>query len=136
MTYGENIGTPGCPIPPLPRLQAHTRQAILLDRWPTDAPTRPHWTTVANWKQTGKDLVFNGETYYWSKHHEFQKFLDLPQRVSPPIELAFNLAATPLFNLLGPTLTEFLFGLLILALGIGGHFYFGRIESRPQKIPV
>ena len=50
--------------------------------------------------------------------------------------LAFNLAATPLFNLLGPTLTEFLFGLLILALGIGGHFYFGRIESRPQKIPV
>jgi DHA3 family macrolide efflux protein-like MFS transporter len=49
--------------------------------------------------------------------------------------LCFNIAATPLFDLLGPTLTEFLFGLLILALGIGGHFYFGRIESRPQKIP-
>jgi hypothetical protein len=50
--------------------------------------------------------------------------------------LAFNLAATPLFDLLGPTLTEFLFGLLILALGIGGHFHFRRVEIRPQKIPV
>lgn len=50
--------------------------------------------------------------------------------------LGFNLAATPLFNLLGPTLTEFLLGLLILALGIGGHFYFRRIESRPAKLPA
>jgi MFS transporter, DHA3 family, macrolide efflux protein len=47
--------------------------------------------------------------------------------------LGFNLAATPLFDLLGPTLTEFLLGLLILALGAGGHFYFRRVESRPQK---
>jgi hypothetical protein len=93
VTYGENIGTPGCPIPPLPRLRAHTRQAVLLDRWPTNPPSRRHWSTVANWKQTGKDLVFEGETYFWSKHHEFQKFLDLPRRVQPPIELAFNLAA-------------------------------------------
>jgi hypothetical protein len=50
--------------------------------------------------------------------------------------LGFNLAATPLFNLLGPTLTEFLLGLLILALGIGGHFYFRRIESRPAILPA
>jgi hypothetical protein len=49
--------------------------------------------------------------------------------------LGFNLAATPLFDLLGPTLTEFLLGLLILALGIGGHLYFSRIESRPAKLP-
>ncbi len=48
--------------------------------------------------------------------------------------LAFNLAATPLFDLLGPTLTEFLFGLLILALGVGGHVYFRRAESRPTKL--
>jgi hypothetical protein len=93
VTYGENIGTPECAIPPLPRLLAHTRQPILLDYWQTETSPRPHWTTVGNWKQNGKDLVFNGDTYFWSKHHEFQKFLDLPQRVSPPIELGFNLAA-------------------------------------------
>jgi len=50
--------------------------------------------------------------------------------------LGFNLAATPLFDLLGPTLTEFLFGLLILALGVGGYFHFRRVESRPQKLPA
>lgn len=93
VTYGENIGRPDCTIPPLPRLRAHTRQPVLLDLWRTDVPPRPTWTTVGNWRQTGKDLVFKGETYYWSKHYEFQKFLDLPQRVKPPIELAFNLAA-------------------------------------------
>ena len=48
--------------------------------------------------------------------------------------LAFNLAAAPLFDLLGPTLTEFLFGLLILALGVGGHIYFRRSENRPARI--
>src|SRR5258708_6263526 len=31
VTYGENIGQPGCPIPPLPGLRAATRQPILLD---------------------------------------------------------------------------------------------------------
>ncbi len=49
--------------------------------------------------------------------------------------LAFNLAATPLFDLLGPTLTEFLLGLLILALGVGGYFYFRRAEERPARLP-
>ena len=44
--------------------------------------------------------------------------------------LGFNLAATPLFDLLGPTLTELLFGLLILALGVGGYAWFRRIEVR------
>ena len=47
--------------------------------------------------------------------------------------LGFNVAATPLFDLLGPTLTEFLLGLLILALGIGGYIYFRRAESRPKN---
>jgi hypothetical protein len=31
--------------------------------------------------------VWNGETYTWSKHHEFLKFLDLPARAGP-FELA------------------------------------------------
>ncbi|NDH63673.1 MAG: hypothetical protein EBY18_18960, partial [Alphaproteobacteria bacterium] len=44
--------------------------------------------------------------------------------------LGFNLAATPLFDLLGPTLTELLFGLLILALGVVGYAWFRRIEVR------
>ncbi len=43
--------------------------------------------------------------------------------------LFFNLGATPLFDLIGPTHTEFYLGLLLLVLGVGGHLYFRRRED-------
>jgi hypothetical protein len=92
VTYGENIGNPDCPIPPLPRLRSKTRQPVLLDLWRGDPPARAEFTTVSNWKQEGHDVEFRGETYYWSKHHEFLKFIDLPLRTGQPIELAMGLA--------------------------------------------
>jgi hypothetical protein len=92
VTYGENIGNPDCPVPPLPGLRSRTRQPVLLDLWPNGTPRRDVYTTVCNWKQTGKDIAFRGETYTWSKHHEFLKFLALPGRVAPPVELAMGLA--------------------------------------------
>ena len=49
--------------------------------------------------------------------------------------LVFNLGATPLFDLIGPTHTEFYVGLLLLALGIGCHLYFRQREAAPEKIP-
>lgn len=88
VTYGENLGRPGCPVPPLPRLRARTRQPILLDRWRPGQPHRGIFTTVGNWKQSGYDVVFQGETYTWSKHHELLKFLDLPARSRETFELA------------------------------------------------
>jgi hypothetical protein len=91
ITIGENIGTPGCPIPPLPRLRSRTRQPVLLDLWQTGPPVKKEFTTVCNWKQDGHDIEFEGETYYWSKHHEFLKFIDLPQWIDQPIELAMGL---------------------------------------------
>jgi hypothetical protein len=90
VTYGENIGRPGCPIPPLPGLKVRTRQPVLLDLWDSGPPTKAEFTTVGNWRQKGHDIVFHGETYYWSKHHEFLKFIDLPRRVHSPIELALD----------------------------------------------
>lgn len=91
ITYGENLGTPDCPVPPLPNLRARTRQPVLLDYWSSGPPARSEFTTVCNWKQDGKDIVFQGETYYWSKHHEFLKFIDLPKRIREPIEMATGL---------------------------------------------
>jgi hypothetical protein len=92
VTYGENIGTPHSPLPPLPRLRARTRQPVLLDMWKSGPPSKESFTTVGNWKQTGRDIEFQGQAYRWSKHHEFLKFIDLPHRVDQPIELAMNLA--------------------------------------------
>jgi hypothetical protein len=91
VTYGENIGSPDCSIPPLPHLRARTRPPVLLDLWECGPPARAEFTTVCNWKQDGRDVEYQGETYYWSKHREFLKFIDLPRRISAPIELAMGL---------------------------------------------
>ena len=45
--------------------------------------------------------------------------------------LFFNLVATPLFDLIGPTHTEFYLGLLLLALGLSGYLYYRRQENNP-----
>lgn len=90
ITYGENIGSDDCPIPPLPGLRGKTRQPILLDLWESGPPARDAFTTVGNWKQNGSDIEFHGQTYYWSKHHEFLKFIDLPRRMPEKIELAMG----------------------------------------------
>jgi hypothetical protein len=90
-TYGENFGAPDCTVP-LERFSYHpTRQPVILDWWrprPGDGPPRRSFTTVASWKQTAKDIEWQGELLTWSKDVEFQRFLDLPRRVSRPLELA------------------------------------------------
>lgn len=91
VTFGENIGTSHSPVPPLPGLKAWTRQPVLIDMWETGPPSNPAFTTIGNWKQEGHDLEFQGETYRWSKHHEFLKFIDLPKRIQRPVELAMGL---------------------------------------------
>lgn len=99
VTYGENIGTSACPLPPLPRMMGHTRQPVLMDMWESAAPAGRVFTTVCNWKQEGHDIEFQGEKYYWSKHLEFLKFLDLPLRTGQAFELAMGLkGATPARN--------------------------------------
>ncbi len=49
--------------------------------------------------------------------------------------LVFNLGATPLFNLIGPTHTELYLGLVLLGLGLAGHLHFRRRETAPERVP-
>ena len=98
ITYGENIGNSDCPIPALPRLRGKTRQPILMDLWKNSIEPKDKFTTVGNWKQGGRELQFNGITYYWSKHHEFLKFIDLPLRIKQPIEMATNLGRSESYS--------------------------------------
>ena len=98
VSYGENIGNPDCPIPPLPRLRAKTRQPVLLDYWQNGEPLKKEFTSIGNWKQEGRNLTFNGDVYYWSKHYEFLKFIYLPKRVEQPIEFSTNLAKPETFE--------------------------------------
>ena len=91
-TYGENIGAPDCPIPPLPFPTKPTRQPVVLDFWDGGAPPRRDFTTVTNWEVTGYDCTYKGETYTWSKHHEYLKIIDLPRRTPAKLELAMGLS--------------------------------------------
>ncbi|MFL5820639.1 MAG: hypothetical protein ACJ76S_08155 [Solirubrobacteraceae bacterium] len=91
-TYAENLGGPDCEVP-LERFDyLTTRPPVVLDWWATGARAGPprdaRFTTVSSWEQSGKDAEWRGETYYWSKHREFLKLVDLPRRVSHPLELA------------------------------------------------
>jgi len=88
-SFGENLGGPGCPLPVERFRWLPTRQPVALELWPVQ-PTRldASYNTITTWHNKGKDIQFKGETWYWTKDREFQKFLDLPRRASPPFELA------------------------------------------------
>lgn len=88
-TYGENYGAPDCGVPLNGVSYLKTRQPIDLDLWPMAYdPGAACFTTIGNYRQTGSDVTYRGEVYRWSKHYEWEKFLDLPRRVAQPFELA------------------------------------------------
>jgi hypothetical protein len=88
-TYGENYGAKDCAVPLNGLTYYKTRQPIDLDLWPMafDANAQ-YFTTIGNYRQNGADVEYQGKTYHWSKHHEWQKFIDLPSRTSQRFELA------------------------------------------------
>ncbi|HXV83910.1 MAG TPA: hypothetical protein VEG60_28985 [Candidatus Binatia bacterium] len=89
VTYGENFGSPDCGVPLNGHRYGKTRQPVDLGLWPMSyEPQASFFTTIGNYRQAGNDVQYNGETYYWSKHHEWEKFLDLPRHTSQTFELA------------------------------------------------
>ena len=91
-TYGENYGEPDCGVPLGGFTYQRTRQPVDLELWPMafDGGARSY-TTIGNWKQKGNDIEWKGETYHWSKHHEFLRFLDLPRlRPGVSFDLCLN----------------------------------------------
>ena len=87
----------------------------MLDLWRSGAPSKVEFTTLANWKQDGRDVQYRGETYHWSKDREFLKFIDLPSRIEQPIELATNLK--------GPRTSDARTGEAVRALGLDTDVY-------------
>jgi hypothetical protein len=96
-TFGENVGAPDCDVPTGPYRWLPTRQPVAMDLW--DNPYSDHafagdaaFNTITTWHNKGKDLVYRGDTYYWTKDREFKKFIDLPKRrPNVPFELAAGL---------------------------------------------
>lgn len=94
-TFGENYGRPGCGLPVSTRFKFYpTRQPVVLDFWNhLGIPPGDKFTTIGNWEQRWREVIFRGETYYWSKHHEFMKVIDLPARLAGKATLELALAS-------------------------------------------
>jgi hypothetical protein len=91
-SYGENIGTPRSPLPKLPFTTYPMRQPVVMDMWAGPPPSHKTFTTITNWAVTGYDITWQGETYTWSKHHEYLKIIDLPKHTNAELELAMGMA--------------------------------------------
>lgn len=90
-TFAESIGLAHCRLPRSDRFEfLPTRQPVVLDLWRGSGPPGESFTTVGNWRQSRRDVVIDGEEYTWSKHHEFRKVLDLPERTGAAFELALT----------------------------------------------
>ena len=96
-TYCYNIGAPECLLPTAGFDWHRTRPPVNLDQWhPGVGPAAPPaFTTVGTWQNNGNDMEIAGEIYYWSKHVNFRKVLEVAARAHQPIEIATNLTAGP-----------------------------------------
>jgi hypothetical protein len=91
-SFGENLGAQNCDVPVGEFHWLPTRQPVLLDLWDNPQPPDPGaaYNTITTWRNTGKDIAWRDDIWYWTKDREFEKFLDLP-RLRPNV--AFELAA-------------------------------------------
>jgi hypothetical protein len=94
-TYCYNIGASDCLLPTGGIDWHPTRPPVNLDEWhPGVGAAEPRaFTTVGTWQNNGNDMVIAGETYYWSKHLNFRKALEVAARADQPIEIATNLSS-------------------------------------------
>jgi len=79
-SYGENLGTADCPVPLSGLVWRPTRPPVIVDLWPAGDDMPDSFTTIATWENKGKNIDFAGQRYVWSKHINFLRFIDLPQR--------------------------------------------------------
>ena len=88
-SFGENLGAPDCATPVERFHWLPTRQPVPMDLWRGAVCGGTNYTTIATWHNKDKNIEWQGDTWYWTKDREFEKFLNLPlQRNSVGFELA------------------------------------------------
>jgi len=92
-SFGENLGASDCAVPLEKFPWLPTRQPVALELWENPHPPRAGaaFNTITTWHNKGKDIAWRGDTWYWTKDREFERFLDLPRRRP---HVSFELAAT------------------------------------------
>src|SRR6266704_1179473 len=87
-SFGENLGADDCSVPIERFHWLPTRQPVAIELWNGGAAAGSAYTTITTWHNKGKNLEWRGDTWYWTKDREFEKFLELPRRRNVPFEIA------------------------------------------------
>jgi hypothetical protein len=96
-TYAYNIGESDCLLPTAGIEWHRTRPPVLLDEWHEGiGPKEPGaFTTVGTWHHRGSDVEIGGDKFFWSKHVNFVKVLEVAARTNQAIELATDIDSGP-----------------------------------------
>lgn len=93
-SFGENLGAPDCATPIERFRWLPTRQPVAIDLWNGPTVGGDTYNTITTWHNKGKNIEWKGDTWYWTKDREFEKYLDLPRRrPSQRFELATTVHA-------------------------------------------
>jgi hypothetical protein len=88
-TFGRLIGTAACELPTHGFKWIATNQPVALSHWPVTSVPGGAFSTIGKWDHgPGRSFSFAGKTYASSKGVEWMKLLDLPGRVTCPLEMA------------------------------------------------
>jgi hypothetical protein len=98
-TIGEHIGAAGAAAPTGGITWQHTFPAVALDAWPVATPVADgRFTTISHWYDA--HWVDADDRYHDNdKRVAFLKYLELPRRITQPLELALCLRADEQWNL-------------------------------------
>jgi hypothetical protein len=86
VTTGLNMGKPECPLPTCGISWEKTLPPVVLSEWTTQRPPGRVYSTIADWRGF-KPIQWRG-IWYGQKADEFLRLIDLPRRVSVPLEIA------------------------------------------------
>jgi hypothetical protein len=87
-TYAVRLGDAGTKVPPGPFRWRKTHPPVCVDLWASPPRPRAPWRTIATYRNKGKDVVIGGETYFWSKHPNWDLVMELPRRTQEKLEVA------------------------------------------------
>jgi hypothetical protein len=90
-TVGQRVGRPDCEVPTLGRHWVPLLPPVSLRHWPVatdNGEVASDFTTVMQWRSYGE--VEYGGRRYGNKDREFDRFLEVPQRVDRPFRIALT----------------------------------------------
>lgn len=85
VTVGLNLGKPDCPLPTCGLHWETTLPPVVPSEWTTTGPPGIAYSTVADWRGFGP-VEWHG-VWYGQKADEFRQLIELPRRVSVPLEI-------------------------------------------------